>query len=438
MIKYIRCKEDLSLEELEEKLKPQGIKVLKRMKLTGLYKVDVPETVTTEALLKPPAPGITVLEVYDDFPVKALLDKAIPKVRANLVWEQGEKGEGMTIGICDTGLDVNHPDVKGRVSATKDFSGEGDYDGNGHGTHVATIAMGNGHASDGKYTGAAPEARVVMAKGLKSDGTGMASDIADGIEWLVDEGVDAVSLSLGGKAQPGVRDILQQTVDAVVDSGIPVFCAAGNEGPAYKTISTPGVSPKVITVGASDDSDHVADFSSRGPTYEGLKKPDIVAPGVNIIAGRAKGTALGHVINEYYTELSGTSMATPLAAGCGLLIKQKYPDITPAELKARLKEYAVNLHTNDENIEGKGRLDVYAAITQTQPPPSPVEPTPEEPGCFLSRLFAKSPAVIMAFRAFRDSVLAGNAPGRFAIDSYYRLNGMLLNGQKTHHLNATG
>ena len=77
MIKFIRCKEDLSPEELQEKLQAQGIKVLKRMKLTGLYKVEVPETISAEALLKAPAPGVTITEVYDDFPVKALLDTAV-------------------------------------------------------------------------------------------------------------------------------------------------------------------------------------------------------------------------------------------------------------------------------------------------------------------------------------------------------------------------
>ncbi len=424
MIKFIRCKEDLSPEELQEKLQAQGIKVLKRMKLTGLYKVEVPETVTTEALLKAPAPGVTITEVYDDFPVKALLDKAVPRVRADLVWNLGEKGTGMRIGICDTGLDKDHPDVKGRVLGTKDFTGEGDYDGNGHGTHVATIAVGNGSASDGKYRGAAPEASVFMAKGLKSDGTGMASDIAEGIEWLADQDVQAISLSLGGKAQAGVHDILQQTVEAAVDAGVVVFCAAGNEGPAHKTIATPGVSPKVITVGATDDSDHIADFSSRGPTPDGVTKPDIVAPGVNIIAGRANGTSLGHVIDQYYTELSGTSMATPLAAGCSLLLLQKEPSLSPAALKNRFESYAVDIHTGDENVQGKGRLDVYAALTQTQPPPSPVEPQPEpgEPGCFLSRIFSKSPATLLLLRNFRDTVLTNYGWGRWAIRSYYRLN----------------
>jgi len=374
--------------------------------------------------LKAPAPGVTITEVYDDFPVKALLDKAVPRVRADLVWNLGEKGTGMRIGICDTGVDKNHPDLQGRVLGTKDFTGEGDYDGNGHGTHVATIAVGNGQASDGKYRGAAPEGAVLMAKGLKSDGTGMASDIADGVEWLVEAKVQVISLSLGGPAQAGVHDILQQTVEAAVDAGVAVFCAAGNEGPAHKTIATPGVSPKVITVGATDDSDHMAEFSSRGPTPDGLTKPDVVAPGVNIIAGRANGTSLGHIIDNYYTELSGTSMATPLAAGCGLLILEKEPTLSPAELKSRLKSYAVDIHTGDENVQGKGRLDVYAALTQTAPPPSPVEPQPQpgEPGCFLSRIFSRSPAVLLALRQFRDSFLGSRHWGRWAVRFYYRLN----------------
>lgn len=419
MVKFIKCREDLSPEELQEKLASQGIKVLKKSALTGIFKIEVPEEVDTAALKKTPPAGVTIEEIYDDFPVRALLDKAVPKVRANKVWEANNNyGENTIIGICDTGVDQQHPDIAARIVATQDFTGEGDFDGNGHGTHVATIAIGDGKASNGKYRGAAPAAKLLMAKGLKSDGNGTASDIVDGIEWLFENGAKIISLSLGGDAQPGVHDILQVTCEAVVDKGVAVFCAAGNSGPAYRSICTPGVSPKVITVGASDERDRVANFSSRGPTYEGIEKPDVVAPGVNIIAGRAKNTSLGNVIDQYYTELSGTSMATPLAAGCGLLVLKEHPDLSPENLKARFEGYAVDLGTGDDNIEGEGRIDAYSAVTETQPPPRE-EPEPSRPGCFFSRWFQRSPKVKAAMYIVRDRLLLKHHLGVRLVRCYY-------------------
>jgi subtilisin family serine protease len=206
-----------------------------------------------------------------------------------------------------------------------------------------------------------------------------------------------------------------------------VFCAAGNSGPGARTIATPGVSTQVITVGASDDRDQVADFSSRGPTVDGFEKPDIVAPGVKIIAGRAKNTALGPIIQEYYIEISGTSMATPFAAGTGLLILKAHPNLKPTELKARLEGHALRLNTGSGNIEGKGRIDAYAAITGTQPRPEPEIPVdPPQPGCLLSRLFGSSKATMTVLYMLRNNVLAPLPGGKWLIARYYQLSRFVL------------
>ena len=434
MIKFIKCTENVNPDDFQRALEGSGLKVLKRYALTGIFKVEVPDTMRTMTLSKQSiqsmVKGLTVTEVYDDFPVKALLNNAIPKTRVDLVWNRrGNEGEGMIIGICDTGVDAQHGDLAGRVLGTSDFTGEGDFDGNGHGTHVATISAGNGALSNGRYRGAAPKAKLYMAKGLNSQGQGSASSIADGIEWLYEQKVHVISLSLGGEAQPGVRDILQVTCEAAVDKGIPVFCAAGNSGPAERTIATPGVSLKVITVGASDDRDQVASFSSRGPTADGFEKPDIVAPGVAIIAGRARNTAMGTVIDDHYVEASGTSMATPLAAGIGALILKEHNGITPDDLKARLETYALDLRTGNDNIEGEGRVDAFAAITGTQPPRIPDIPIePPQSSCLLSRLFGSNQTLLAVFRRMRDHVLAPIPGGRQIILNYYRISRLLLWG----------
>jgi len=151
-------------------------------------------------------------------------------------------------------------------------------------------------------------------------------------------------------------------VDAAMDQGVIVCIAAGNAGPGSSTCGSPGCAKKVITIGASDDTDNIAWFSSRGPTLDKRVKPDIVLPGVDIIAARAKDTAMGTVIDDHHTQASGTSMATPHCAGVAALVKAKFPDITPQEVKELLMNSAIDLEL-DPNTQGKGRVDVPAAFT---------------------------------------------------------------------------
>jgi len=430
MIKFIKCAEEAEFEEMAKALENSGVTVLRKYKLTGIFKVEVPDDHPTLAKvskqsLQNAVQGLTVTEVYDDFPVKALLDQAVPRTSVDLVWKRlKNEGEGTIIGICDTGVDVTHGDLAGRILGTADFTGEGDFDGNGHGTHCATIAVGDGSRSNGKYRGAAPKAKIYMAKGLDSAGQGSASSIADGIEWLHERGVHAISLSLGGTAQPNVKDILQVTCEAAVEAGVVIFCAAGNSGPGERTIATPGVSTKVITVGASDDADKVANFSSRGPTVDGFEKPDVVAPGVNIIAGRSKNTALGRVIDNYYVELSGTSMATPFAAGIALLMLEAKRDLTPDAIKTALENTALDLKTGNDNVEGEGRIDAYAAITGGKPRDEPE--APPESSCLLSRIFGRSATVLALFYFMRDRALAPLPGGHWLIARYYQLSRVIL------------
>ena len=433
MIKFIKVAGPAEFDDLEKALEASGVKVLKKYQLTGIFKVEVPDDHPTLAplskqSLQKAVKGLTITEVYDDFPVEAFLDQAVPRTSVDLVWKRFEnEGEDMIIGICDTGVDVTHGDLAGRILGTVDFTGEGDFDGNGHGTHCATIAAGDGSRSNGKYRGVAPKAKLYMTKGLNSAGQGSASSIVDGIEWLHEKGVHVISLSLGGTAQPGVKDILQITCEAAVDAGIAVFCAAGNSGPGERTIATPGVSTKVITVGASDDNDKVAGFSSRGPTVDGYEKPDVVAPGVNIVAGRSKNTALGRVIDEYYVELSGTSMATPFVAGVGLLMLKANNDLKPEEIKAALENSALDLKTGNDNIEGEGRIDAYAAITGGKPPGDPDVPIDSpQPSCLLSRIFGSSAATIAVFYFMRDRLIAPLPGAKWMIGLYYQLSKFIL------------
>jgi serine protease AprX len=323
-----------------------------------------------------------VVKIYADMPVHAYLDHSAPHIEVPRLWNDGLTGENVRIAIVDTGIDTEHPDFQGRIGAITDFTGEGPADGNGHGTHCASIAAGSGAARGAKYRGVAPAAAIFAAKVLRSDGQGMMSDVMAGVEWAVDQGTQVISLSLGTTGPCDGTDALCETCEAAVRAGIIVCIAAGNDGPNSYTVGSPGCAPNVLTIGACDNADRIAAFSSRGPTADGRVKPDILFPGVNIVAARAKGTAMGTVLDDYYTSASGTSMATPHAAGVAALLLQAQPDLTPAQIKGRLMNTAIDLGAS-ANAQGSGRADAWQArnaADEPTPEPTPVPTTPPTPG----------------------------------------------------------
>lgn len=346
-----------------------------------------------------------VERIWYDLPVHTMLDVSVPLIGAVQVWAESGQGQGIKVGILDTGCDLQHDDLKDRIVKNEDFTGKGSaQDGNGHGTHVAGIIAGSGAASNGRYKGVAPAADLYIAKVLDDGGNGRTSTVISGLEWAIDQGAQVVNLSLGSDGSCDGTDALSEACDAAVGLGVVVVVAAGNSGPGSRTVGAPGCAREVITIGASTDEDDVADYSSRGPTLDGRVKPDLVFPGSGIISARAAGTSLGRVIDDQYTELSGTSMATPHASGVAALLLEAEPDLTPVQLKDRLKSTAIDLELN-ANTQGTGRGDALAALHagDQEPAPTPTpEPTPEptptpEPppgagGCllpvsFLFRLF---------------------------------------------------
>jgi serine protease AprX len=244
------------------------------------------------------------------------------------------------------------------------------YDDNGHGTHVSGILAGNGYSSQKKYQGVAPEASILGVKVLDESGSGNTSDIIDAISWIIktknEYNTKIINLSLGSPANnPCSSDPLCKAVEQAVNNGICVVVAAGNSGPASKTILSPGISPNVITVGAMNDrrtsgtpKNTIPSFSSRGPTKEGLNKPDLVAPGVNIMS-------LSNTRLDGYISLSGTSMATPLVSGSIALILQKQKNLSPKEIKNILMDSCVDLKDNQEN-QGSGMVNLKKIFHSSQ------------------------------------------------------------------------
>jgi serine protease AprX len=243
---------------------------------------------------------------------------------------------------------------------------------------VAGIVGGTGAASANKFRGVAYECDFVIAKVLRGNGSGLMSDVIAGMEYCIDEGAQVINMSLGGGSANDGTDAISVACDNAVDGGVVVCVAAGNSGPGSKTVGSPACARKVITIGATDKQDGIANYSSRGPTSDGRTKPDVCFPGSSITAPRAKNTSMGSPLNDFYTTASGTSMATPHAAGTCALLLQKAPALKPEEIKAAFMAHTKNLGL-DENTQGKGRVivsEVVESISAPGPTPEP-EPEPE-------------------------------------------------------------
>ncbi|WP_392673569.1 S8 family serine peptidase [Streptomyces sp. LN785] len=315
-----------------------------------------------KAVTAPGSAGVT--KVWYDGKAKVSLDRSVPQIGAPEAWAKGYDGKGAKVAILDTGVDLTNADVKDRVGASMSFvPGVPVDDGHGHGTHVASTIAGSGANSGGKYKGVAPGADLLIGKVLGNDGSGEYSWIMAGMEWAAEQGADVVSMSLGGPATPG-GDVMTQAVDRLsASSGTLFVIAAGNAGPGASTLGSPGTADSALTVGAVDKSDVLASFSSRGPRLgDSAIKPEITAPGVNIMAARAAGTTMGTPVSEFYTTASGTSMATPHVAGAAAILAQRHPDWTGQRIKEALTTHARIAPGSSVYEQGDGRVDIPAAL----------------------------------------------------------------------------
>ncbi|MFC8670879.1 S8 family serine peptidase, partial [Streptomyces sp. NPDC057199] len=281
----------------------------------------------------------------------------------------GFDGKGVKIAVLDTGVDTTHPDLKDQVVAEKNFSAAPDTtDKYGHGTHVASIAAGTGAKSAGKYKGVAPGAQLLNGKVLDDTGFGDDSGILAGMDWAAEQGADVVNLSLGGGDTPEVDPLEAQVNKLSEEKGILFAIAAGNSGEfGEQTVGSPGSAAAALTVGAVDDTDKLAEFSSTGPGLDGAIKPDVTAPGVDTTAASAKGSIIAQEVGEKpagYVTISGTSMATPHVAGAAAILKQQHPDWTYTELKAALTGSTKGGKYTPFQ-QGSGRIQVDKAIKQT-------------------------------------------------------------------------
>ncbi|MDI3390072.1 S8 family serine peptidase [Streptomyces sp. B-S-A8] len=299
-------------------------------------------------------------KVWLDGRVEAELAESNAQIGSPEAWEAGLTGKGVKVAVLDTGVDADHPDLAGRIATSKSFiEGQEVADKDGHGTHVTSTVGGSGAGSDGKEKGVAPGAELAVGKVLSDEGSGTESQIIAGMEWAAKD-VDAkiVSMSLGSRAPSDGTDPMAQAVNTLTEeTGALFVIAAGNSG-APGSIGSPGAADAALTVGAVDAQDQAAPFTSKGPRYgDQALKPDLSAPGVEILAARS-GLAPG---SGLYTSMSGTSMATPHVAGAAALLAEKHPDWSGPQLKDALMSSAKTLTDSPYDL-GAGRVSVSGAI----------------------------------------------------------------------------
>jgi serine protease AprX len=330
-----------------------------------------------------------LISVELDAHITAQMNRVGDMIDRGWAHEQGYLGKGVGVAVLDTGVSLHKDFLEGknRVTGFCDFINQQSvpYDDNGHGTHVSGIIGGNGYSSKGKYIGIAPACNIIGVKVLDQRGDGNISDVLAGLQWIIDNhkkyNIRVVNISVGtsNKESPDENSLLVQGVNAVWDKGIVVVVAAGNNGPSPMSISTPGISRKVITVGSSDDNitvevfgNRTKDYSGRGPTPTCIKKPDIVAPGSNIISCNISRSIMTSDRNSrrlrtgdspmMYTIKSGTSMATPVVSGAIALLLSAYPNMSNREVKLKLRSSAVDLGQPREK-QGWGLLNLRRLLS---------------------------------------------------------------------------
>lgn len=277
---------------------------------------------------------------------------------------------GITVAVLDTGIGY-HPDFGRRILNFRDFlyGRFASYDDSGHGTHVAGCIAGDGFASNGKHKGMAPHSRLLIGKVLDSQGDGNIEEMINGIEWVLenkaryDVRILNISIGMSDNTSKERMNRLLKAVDTAWCEGLIVVCAAGNMGPDLMSLSPIGAIQKVITVGCNEAGyfgnrkNLCEHYSGRGPSPFAIKKPDIVAPGTDIVSCNLNVEQRGSKYQNAYIAKSGTSMSTPIVSGALALLIQKYPYYNNEQAKSKLLRSAVDLE-QPWSKQGHGLLHV--------------------------------------------------------------------------------
>lgn len=375
-----------TLQQHAEKTQPRvakrvealGAKVVARLWATNMMVVEGDAEAIAQLKSIPGVMNVTPDEII---PTPVVTEEALPatladdepvwsvaKVRAPEVWANSKvDGTGVTVGLIDTGIDPTHVDLAGKVIGFKDFvetANTTPKDGQGHGTHCAGSILGG--APGGRKIGMAPGAKIIVARVFGSGGASTSS-LLQAMQWIMDpdgnpstnDAPRIVSNSWGSNSRTD-KSFWDITLAWRAAGMAPSF-AAGNAGPSSKTVGIPGGYPHVFAAGATDSSDGIASFSSRGPsTWDGkdIIKPDMSAPGHGVISAKDGGG---------YRSLSGTSMACPHVSGLMTLLLSANPALTVSELEEIIRTSVVDLGpAGADNDFGTGRIDAVLAMEKVR------------------------------------------------------------------------
>jgi serine protease AprX len=333
------------------------------------------------------------------------LDQAFLKsVRADKAWYRAT-GRGVGVAVIDTGIAGDVPDFQkptgSRIiaSAVTNPCARDANDHYGHGTHVAGLIAGNSlvypvtHWAHGKYMGVAPRANLVSVKVSDDDGNTTVLDVIYGIQFAVDRkadfGIRVINLSLSSTVAESYRtDPLDAAVESAWFSGLVVVAAAGNEALSGDGVTfAPANDPWVITAGAVDDrgtftrlDDLLAPWSSRGLTQDGVRKPEVLAPGARMVSTLAPNSDFAHLCPECivdsgkYFRAGGTSMSSAVVSGAAALLLEEHPTWTPAQVKGALMQTLDDVPGAGAVIDVAAALDGTAASTVSLAPNNLIDP----------------------------------------------------------------
>ena len=357
LLKYKKgVNETIAKASVEKRLKKrQGRKIKRRLQYIPVEEVEVPvgdESSTCSELTQDPYIQYCARDAY----VKAVaapddpsFDKqyGLRAIKATSAWNE-TKGKDVTVAVLDTGIDENHPDLKGKVVARKNFAypDKTPDDLSGHGTHVAGIIAAK---TDNKVgvAGGCPQCRLLNVKVLKNNEQGLQSVVAEGIAWAAQQDVKVINLSVSGDKPDG--PFLEDAINEAWDKGVVVIVAAGNDGTSQKTY--PAAYEKTIAVAATTKDDEIAGFSNFGSDWV-----DVAAPGDNIYSTLPPDSNRGD--GSEYGFMEGTSMAAPLVSATAALVIAKNPNLSPSQVRNKLEQTA-------ETVGNKvkfGRINAAKAV----------------------------------------------------------------------------
>lgn len=314
-------------------------------------------------------------------------DAYVKSIGATQLWTETPdvRGEGVTVAIIDSGINT-HPDLRHRIVDRLSFSSSSSSQNDfyGHGTHIAGIVAGNGFSSRNPHYGVAPYADLVSIKVSDNTGAGLISDVVAGLQWVYDNhdayNIRVVNISLNSSvAESYHTSPLDAAIEILWFNQIVVVVSAGNNGEGIDNgiLYPPANDPFAVVVGAVNDmgtaatgDDILADFSAFGTTESGFAKPDLVAPGTNIVSLLSNHNSLlagehaDHIVDgshgghDDYFSMSGTSMASAVTTGAVALLLQDEPELTPDQVKYRLMATASSFGEGN----GAGYLNIYNAV----------------------------------------------------------------------------